>query len=80
MRQYNETPCRICRDPYEQLIVETFGVSVGVTHVAQNIAEICQKYLQSFITIEILPQHFCQLFQNILLQHYSFNFLKYFCK
>ena len=39
-----------------------------VTHIAQNIAERCQKYFQSFIAIEILPQHFCQLFQNTLLQ------------
>ena len=36
-------------------------------HIAQNIAETCQKYFQSFIAIEILPQHFCQLFQNISL-------------
>ena len=49
-------------------------------HIAQNIAETCQKYFQALIAIEILPQHFCQLFQNILLQHYNFNFLKYFCK
>ena len=50
------------------------------SHIAQNIAETCQKYFQSFIAIEILPQHFCQLFQYISLQHYNFNFLKYFCK
>ena len=37
----------------------------AASHIAQNIAETCQKYLQSFIVIEILPQHFCQLFQNI---------------
>ena len=37
------------------------------TQIAQNIAETCQKYFQSFIAIEILPQHFCQLFQNISL-------------
>ena len=49
-------------------------------HIAQNIAETCQKYFQSFIAIEIFSQHFCQLFQNILLQHYNFNCLKYFCK
>ena len=49
-------------------------------HIAQNIAETCQKYFQSFIAIEILPQYFCQLFQNILLQHYNFNFSKYFRK
>ena len=42
------------------------------THIAENIAETCQKYFQSFIAIEIL--------QNILLQHYNFNTLKYFCK
>ena len=41
------------------------------THIAQNIAETCQKYFQSFIAIEILPQYFCQLFQNISLQHYT---------
>ena len=50
------------------------------THTAQNIAKTCQKYFQSFIAIEILPQLFCQLFQNISLQNYNFNFLKYFCK
>ena len=49
-------------------------------HIAQNIVETCQKYFQSFIAIEILPQHFCQLFPNISLQHYNVNFLKYFCK
>ena len=49
-------------------------------HIAQNIAEICQKYFQYFIAIKILPQHFRQLFQNISLQHYNFKFLKYFCK
>ena len=49
-----------------------------VSHIAQNIAETCQKYFQSFIAIEILPQHFCQLFQNISLQNYNFNFIKYF--
>ena len=50
------------------------------THIAQSIAETWQKYFQSFIAIEILPQHFCQFFQNISLQHYNFNFLKYVCK
>ena len=30
---------------------------------AQNIAEICQQYFQSFIAIEILPQHLCKLFE-----------------
>ena len=39
--------------------------SVLGSHIAQNIAETCQKYFQSFIEIKILPQHFCQLFQNI---------------
>ena len=39
----------------------------ATTHIAQNIAETCQRYVQSFIAIEILPQHFCQLFQNISL-------------
>ena len=52
----------------------------GISHIAQHIAETCQKYLQSFIAIEILLQHFCQLLQNISLQQYNFNFLKYFCK
>ena len=51
---------------------------IDVTHIAQNIAETCQKYFQSFIAIEMLPQHFWQLFQNISLQHYNLNFLKYF--
>ena len=49
-------------------------------YIAQNIAETYQKYFQSFIAIEILPQHFFQLLENILLQHYNFNFLKYFCE
>ena len=53
------------------------GVSA---HIAQNITETCQEYFQSFIAIEILPQHFCQLFENISLQYYNFNFLKYFSK
>ena len=63
--------------------VEHRGVCVeywDVTHIAQNITETCQKYFQSFIAIEILPQHFCQLFQNISLQDHNFNFLKYFRK
>ena len=50
------------------------------SHIAQNIAEKCQKYFQSFIAIEILLQYFCQILQNISLQHYNFNILKYFCK
>ena len=49
-------------------------------HIAHNIAETCQKYFQSFIAIEILSQSFCQKLQNISLQHYNFNILKYFCK
>ena len=49
-----------------------------LSHIAQNIAETCQKYFQSFIAIEILSKHFCQLFQNISLQRYNFHFLKYF--
>ena len=48
------------------------------THIAQNIAETCQKNFQSFIGIEILSQYFCQILQNISLQHYNFNILKYF--
>ena len=39
------------------------------SHIAQNNAEICQKYFQSFIAIEILSQYFCQILQNISLQH-----------
>ena len=50
------------------------------SHIAQNVTETWQKYFQSFIAIEILPQNFCQLFRNISLQHYNFNFMKYFCK
>ena len=38
-------------------------------HIAQNIAETCQKYFQSFIAIEILSQYFCQTLQDISLQH-----------
>ena len=38
-------------------------------YIAQNIAKTCQKYFQSFITIETLPPHFCQLLQNISLQN-----------
>ena len=59
-------------------IISNF-LKMSITHIAQNIAETCQKYFQSFSAIEILPRHFCQLFQNISLQHYNFNFLKYFC-
>ena len=64
----------------KSLFVYMYQISSATTHIAQNIAETCQKYFQSFIAIEILPQHFCQLFQNISLQNYNFNFLKYFCK
>ena len=46
------------------------------THIAQNIAEICQKYF--FFTKEILSEHFCKILQNISSQHYNYNFLKYF--
>ena len=46
--------------------------------MAQNIAEICQKYFQSFIATEIFSQHFSQILQNISSQHYNFNYLKYF--
>ena len=48
--------------------------------IAQNTAETCQKYFQSFIAIEILSQYFRQILENISLQHYNFNILKYFCK
>ena len=51
-----------------------------VSHIAQNIAETRKKYFQSFIAIEILSQYFCKILQNISLQHYNFNILKYFCK
>ena len=51
-----------------------------ITHIAQNTAETCQRYFQSFIAIEILSQYFCQILQNISLQHHIFNILKYFCK
>ena len=50
------------------------------SHIAQNIAETCQKYFQSFIATEIFSQHFFQILQNISSQHYNFNFLKYFWK
>ena len=36
-----------------------------ITHIAQNIAETCQKYFQYFIAIEILSQYFCQILQHI---------------
>ena len=61
------------------MVFECQRVVEGI-QIAENITETCQKYFQSFIAIEILPQNFCQLFQNISLQHYNFNFLKYFCK
>ena len=54
--------------------------NIDIAHIAQNITETCQKYFQSFIAIEIFSQNFCQILQNISLQHYNFNFLKYFCK
>ena len=54
--------------------------NTGSSHVSQNIAETCQKYFQSFIAIEILSQYFCQILQNISLQHYNFNILKYLSK
>ena len=64
---------------YGSTYYNTFTKGV-CTHIAQNIAETCQKYFQSFIAIEILRQYFCQLFQKLLLQHYNFNFLEFFCK
>ena len=51
-----------------------------VTHIAQNIAETCQKQFQSFSATEIFSQNFFQILQNKLSEHYSFNFLKYFWK
>ena len=53
---------------------------IYISHIAHNIAETCQKYFQSFIAIEIMSQYFCQILQNISLQHYNFYCLKYFCK
>ena len=50
------------------------------THIAQNIVETSQKYFQSFIAIEIFSQNLCEILQNISLQNYNFNFLKYFCE
>ena len=44
-----------------------------ITHIAPNIAETCQKYFQSFIPNKIFSQRFCQILQNISLQHYNFN-------
>ena len=35
------------------------------THIAQIIAETCQKYFQSFIATEMLSQHFYRILQNI---------------
>ena len=59
-----------------------FGVSVHPIlqrrGIAQNIAETCQKYFQSFIATEILSQYFLKIFQNILSQHCNFNFLNFF--
>ena len=49
-------------------------------HIAQNIAEICHKYFQYFISIEILLQNFCQILQNISSTHYSLILQKYFLK
>ena len=46
---------------YGSTYYNTFTMGV-CTHIAQNIAETCQKYFQSFIAIEILRQYFCQLF------------------
>ena len=51
-----------------------------IAHIAQNIADTCQKYFQFFIATETLSQHFCQILQNISSQIYNFNFLKYFWK
>ena len=56
------------------------GINRLGTHIAQNIAERCQKYFLYFIAIEILSQHFCQILQNISSQQYNFNFMKYFLK
>ena len=51
---------------------------ITITHIAQNIVKICQKYFQYSNVIEILSQHFHQILQNISSQNYNFNFLKYF--
>ena len=68
-------------DARSYLIGMIFGVAdYEFAHIAQNIAETCQKYFQSFNAIKILSQYFCQLLKNISLQHYNFNILKYFSK
>ena len=64
----------------KKLIGSSWKPTGLLSHIAQNIAETCQKYFQSFIAIEILSQHFCQILRNVSLQNYNFNFLKYFCK
>ena len=51
-----------------------------ITHIAQNTAETYLKYFKSYIAIEILSQHYCQVFQNNSWKHYNFNILKYFWK
>ena len=61
----------------EQFLV-SFFFSVTLTHIAQNIAETCQKYSQSFIATEILSEYFCQILQNILSQHCNFNYWNIF--
>ena len=57
--------------------VSTYFVVKLHSHITQNITERCQKHFLYFIAIKILSQHFCQMMQNILSQHYNFNFLKY---
>ena len=42
------------------LFCRTIFMNSHIIHIAQNITETCQKYFQSFIAIEILPQHFCK--------------------
>ena len=51
--------------PYQQKTYFFFAKKLYPAHIAQSIAEICQKYFQSYIAIEILSLHFCQILQNI---------------
>ena len=53
-----------------------FKICEYYTYMAQNIVGRCQKYFQYFIAIEMLSQDCRQILENILSQHYSFNFLK----
>ena len=50
-------------------------IFIGVFSQCTEYCRNCEKYFQSFIAIDI-----CQILKNILLQHYNFNILEYFCK